>query len=113
MIEAGVRLEVLTDHFPPGTADVNWIPVVATRRWIALTHDARIRYNSPERNAIMDSGLRVIVIRSGSARADMATVFLDLRDQIYEFVRENPAPFIARLYRDRIEMWLSRGDWAP
>ena len=25
----------------------------------------------------------------------------------------NPAPFIARLYRNRIEMWLSRDDWTP
>lgn len=87
LIEAGVPVEVLTDHFPPGTADVNWIPVVAARRWIALTHDARIRYNSNERDAIMESGLRVIVIRSGSARADMAKAFLDLRDQIYDFVQ--------------------------
>ena len=61
----------------------------------------------------MDSGLRVIVIRSGSRRAEMAQIFLNMREQIIEFLRQNPAPFIARLYRDRIEMWLSLDNWTP
>ena len=61
----------------------------------------------------MESGLQVIVIRSGNRRAEMAQIFLNLREPIIEFLRQNPAPFIARLYRDRIEMWLSRDDWIP
>ena len=60
----------------------------------------------------MQSGLRVIVIRSGSTRGDMARTFLNLRDQIYDFLRQHRAPFIARLYHNRIEMWLSRADRA-
>ena len=108
--DAGVRVEALTNHFPAGTNDVDWIPMVAQREWVVLTHDRNMRYNTPERNSIMQSRLRVIVIRGGSTRAEMAGIFLNLRDQIYDFVRQHPAPFIARLYHNRIEMWLSQDD---
>lgn len=106
-------MEVLADHFPNGTDDVSWIPIVAQHGWVALTHDLRVRYNEIERDAIMASGLRVIVIRSGTTHAEMARIFLDLREQIIDFLRQHPPPFITRLYRDRIEMWLSRDDWTP
>lgn len=113
MREAGIKVEVLIDHFPPGTRDIHWIPVIARRGWVTLTHDLNLRYNAPERDAIMRSGLRVIVIRSGSTRAQMAQIFLDLREPILDFLQQHPAPFISRLYHDRIEMWLSRDDWMP
>ena len=106
-------MEILTNHFPSGTDDVFWIPIVAQHGWVALTHDLRVRYNKIERDAIMGSELRLIVIRSGSTHAEMAQIFLNLREQIMDFLQQNPAPFIARLYRDRIEMWLSRDDWTP
>lgn len=108
--DAGVRVEALTNHFPAGTNDVDWIPVVAQREWVVLTHDRNMRYNTPERNSIMQSRLRVIVIRGGSTRAEMAKIFLNLHEQIIDFLEQNPAPFIARLYHNRIEMWLSQDD---
>jgi hypothetical protein len=111
--EAGLNVETLTSHFHAGTSDVHWIPVVARREWVVLTHDLNMRYNASERDTIMHSQSRVIVIRSGSTRADMAQIFLNLREQIIDFLRQNPAPFIARLYRDRIEMWLSLDNWMP
>lgn len=106
-------MEILANHFPIGTHDVFWIPVVAQHGWVALTHDFHVRYNAVEREVIMASGLRVIVIRSGSTHAEMARIFLDLREQIIHFLQQHPAPFIARLYRDRIELWLGRDDLTP
>ena len=61
----------------------------------------------------MNSGARIIVISSRTARAEMARIFVELHDLILGFLRENQPPFIARLYRDRIEMWLSRDDLTP
>lgn len=61
----------------------------------------------------MRSGARIIVISSGTARAEMARIFLELHDQILRFLHENEPPFIARLYRDRIEVWLSQNDLKP
>ena len=109
--DADIQLEKLLDHFPSGTPDAEWIPQVAHRGWVALTHDRRIRYNRRNRDAAMNSGARIIVISSGTARAEMARIFVELHDQILGFLRENRPPFIARLYHDRIEMWLSRDNW--
>ena len=106
-------MEKLLDHFVSGTPDAEWIPQIAQRGWVTLTHDRRIRYNRRNRDAAMSSGARIIVISSGNARAEMAQIFLNLREQITDFLQQNSAPFIARLYRDRIEMWLSRDDWTP
>ena len=80
---------------------------------MVITHDRDIRYNRQERDAVMHHGGRVIIIRASGTRAEMAHNFLNLRDQIVDFIRRNPAPFIARLYRDRIEMWLGRDDLTP
>ena len=60
----------------------------------------------------MQHGGRVSIVRANGTRAEMAQIFLNLREQIISFLSQNPAPFRARLYRDCIEMWLSRDDWA-
>ena len=111
--DVGVPLEILSDHYAHGAPDTDWIPSVAQRGWVIITHDRDIRYNRRERDAVMQHGGRAIIIRASGTRAEMAQIFVSLREQIMDFLYRNPAPFIARLYRDRIEMWLSRDDWAP
>ena len=111
--DAGVNLEILLDHYAHGTPDADWIPYVAGRGWVIITHDRDIRYNREERDAVMEHGGRVIIVRASGTRADMAQIFLNLREQIIDFLRRNPAPFIARLYHDHIEMWLNRDNWTP
>ena len=110
ILNDAIQLEKLLDHFPSGTPDAEWIPEVSQRGWVALTHDRRIRYNRRNRDAAMNSGARIIVVSSGTTRAEMARIFLGLHDQILRFLHENESPFIARLYRDRIEMWLNLDD---
>lgn len=39
----GWSVELLTDHFAPGTPDTSWIPEVAQRGWVIVTRDRRIR----------------------------------------------------------------------
>ena len=106
-------LEILLDNFPSGTPDAEWIPEISRRGWVALTHDRRIRYNRLERDTIMRSGARVIVISSGNTRAEMAGILLEMHEKVLDFLRENEPPFIARLYRNRIAMWLSHDNWVP
>ena len=110
---AGVTLETLSEHYALGIRDTDWIPSVAQRGWVIITHDRDIRYNQRERDAVMQHGGRAIIIRASGTRAEIAQIFVGLREQVTNFLRQNPAPFIARLYRDRIEMWLSRDDWTP
>ena len=107
---AGVNLEVFLDHFPSGTPDVDWIPPAAQHGWIVLTNDVRLRYNPSEREAIAGSNGAIIILASDYTHQQLAENFLAARELIIDFVRSNRPPFIARLYRGRIEMWLSRDD---
>ena len=118
MRAAGVRLEIFYDHFASGVPgsgvpDTEWTPAVAQRGWIALTTDVRLRYNRRERDTIMGAGLGIIVLVSGHTHLEKAEIFLRSRRRIVNFIRQNEPPFIARLYRDRIELWLDRNKWTP
>ena len=110
---AGVNLEILLYHFAGSTDDIHWIPIVANRGWVILTHDKNIRYNKLERNTVMQSGSRMIVIRGGADHNEMAQMFLDRRNEIIEFLQQNSGPFIAKLNRDKIETWLDMNNWTP
>lgn len=85
---------------------------MAQRGWIALTNDVRLRYNPGEKEAVMQSNAAIIILASDYTHQQLAENFLGTRELIVHFVRSNQPPFIARLYRDRIEMWLSRNDLA-
>lgn len=86
---------------------------MAQRGWIALTNDVRLRYNPSERGAIAGSNSAIIILASDYTHQQLAANFLAARELTLSFVRSNKPPFIARLYRDRIEMWLSRDDLVP
>ena len=113
LLADGVLLETFFAHFQPGIPDTEWIPAVAARGWVVLTNDARLRYNPIERDTIMGSNAAVIILAGGYTHSEMAEMFLSARNSVLDFLRQYQPPFIARLYRDRIEMWLSRDDWTP
>jgi hypothetical protein len=56
----GVRIERHAQHFPDNTPDEEWLPVVAARHWVALSNNLQIARRPVERDAVMDSGLRLI-----------------------------------------------------
>ena len=60
--DRGHRAEVHDDHFAQGTTDVEWIPVVAKKQWIAVSMDDRIRYNPVEQAMVFGSGLRLLLL---------------------------------------------------
>ncbi len=92
---------------------MDWIPSVAQNGWITLTNDVRLRYNPGEKEAVMQSNAAIIILASDYTHPQLAENFLAARASIINFVRSNRPPFIARLYRDRIEMWLSQDDLTP
>ena len=104
-------MEILLDHFLGGTPDIDWIPAVAQRGWIVLTHNKRMRHNRLERDMIMSSGSRVIVISTGNTRAEMAEILLTSRARVLEFILRHEPPLVARLYRNSIELWLDLETW--
>ena len=61
----------------------------------------------------MRSSAAVLILVSSHAHPELANYFLACRELIVNFLRNHGTPFIARLYRNRIEAWLSWDDWTP
>lgn len=119
LIEAGLRVERHSDHFADNAADEMWIPQIAARNWVAITHDRRIRYKPNEKEAVLNSGLALLVVIGAAPYPDLARNFVNSISRIEAFLTRNSPPLIARVYRaseserkrnpaapGRIEMWI-------
>lgn len=98
--DASIPFERHTDHFPRGLPDAEWIPVVAARGWIVLTADARIRYNSLERDAVKAHGLRLFYFaRNDFSGAEMGTILRAALSRIIKVCETEQPPFVASINR--------------
>jgi predicted nuclease of predicted toxin-antitoxin system len=105
--QLGISVECHDSHFPKEAQDTEWMPEVGKRGWIVLTKDARIGKRTLEKIAVTRAGIRMFVLASQNlSGADMAAAFQKAIEAMQSFARENPAPFIAKVYRDgRVEEW--------
>ena len=97
--EAGLEVTAHDDLFRPMTADVEWIPVIAERGMIAVTHDARIRYKPNELEKVRSSGLRLLVMQGAAPFPELAENFARLITRVEFFVSGRAGPWIAKVYR--------------
>ncbi len=96
---AGITVEAHDDHFDKGALDVEWLPEVGKKGWVVLTKDANIGKRSLEKIAFT-------LVSQNLSGADMIAIFQKAIVPMQEFVRQHPAPFIAKIYRDgSIDMW--------
>lgn len=111
----GLRVEIHDDHYPAAEkpADNVWLTLVAQRGWIAVSHDANIRYTSRSREAIIQHKARLIIVKGHARSVDLAENFVLTVGAIRRFIGNHSAPWIAKLYRHpddpsrpgRIERW--------
>lgn len=114
----GLSVERHTDHFAHDTPDAQWLKTVASRGWVAVTHDKRIRYKPNELAAVMDNQLPLLVVVGDAPFADLANAFVKTSEKIIAFLTSHQPPFIAKVYRPtpsevaknaaaigRIELW--------
>lgn len=119
VLAAGMVVESHADHFAHDTPDSDWIPIVSQRGWVILTRDRRMRYKPAEREAILRSGARVLILVGKVTHRELAINCVRSRARIESFIARNTAPFIARIYRPspaevkrdaeapgRVERWL-------
>lgn len=109
---AGVQVEIHDDHFPAGATDQEWIPQVGRKGWIVLTKDQRIAYNALERQAVARVGIRMFTLSSGNVSGkDTAIAFRKALNPMLKFISKNPAPFIAKVYKDgSVKPWKNAND---
>ncbi len=98
---AGWVIEVHDDHFEQTTKDVELLPSVASRGWVFLTQDARIRYRTREAEALRKAGLKAFVVASGNLTAEQtAAILAKARKRIERAAESETAPFIYRVAKD-------------
>lgn len=105
--EAGIAHETHTAHFKEGTLDVEWLPEVGRRGWIAITKDARIRYNPLEIETLRNARVGAFVLSSDNLTGpEIAAALIAALPAIEAFVLANTKPFIGKFYKDgRVVGW--------
>ena len=115
---AGLTVERHRDHFAQDCADEIWLRSIGERRWVALTHDRRIRCKPNELNAVMRNRVALLVIIGHAPFPDLARAFVSTLPRIRRFLARHRAPFIGKVYRPtrseqarnpsapgRVELW--------
>ena len=116
--DAGIAVERHADHFVPDCADEVWLEEIGRRGWIAITHDARIRYKPNELAAVMAHRVPLLVIIGDAPYPQLAKCFVATFPRILSFLERHEPPFIAKVYRPapadvakdrmapgRVELW--------
>jgi hypothetical protein len=116
--DTGLQVERHADHFPPGCPDDVWLKEAASRGWVALTHDRRIRYKPNELAAVIGHRVSLLVIVGQAPHADLAKSFVATLDRVLAFIADHPPPVIGKVYRPspsevsknpnapgRVELW--------
>lgn len=97
--EAGILVERHADHFAPDERDEVWLTEVAARRWVALTHDRRIRYEPNKLAAARRARARLLILVGKASTRDLAQNFVNTVERVEAFLDGRDPPFIAKVYR--------------
>jgi len=107
--QAGERVEVHDDHFPPDAKDVDWLSTVGNSGWIVFTKDDRIRYRTLERLALTQAGVRAFILTGKDLRGEeMAQIFIKALAKIKRFIAKHAPPFIAKVTKGGAVEMLSK-----
>lgn len=74
--EAGLTVERHADHFVADTPDEQWLEAIGRHRWIAITHDGRIRYKPNELSAVMRHRVPLLVVIGHAPYPELAQAFV-------------------------------------
>ena len=77
--DAGLPVERHRDHFEADASDEQWLAFVGAKRWVALTHNSRIRYTPNEKHAVIAHGVRLLVIIGQAPYPELARSFVATR----------------------------------
>jgi hypothetical protein len=95
---AGEHVEVHDDHFGQRTPDMEWLPAIAQRNWIAITKDTATRFNELMILAATNVRVAAFILGRSDATGDrMAGALLGALPSIKTALRRFPLPIIARV----------------
>jgi hypothetical protein len=118
---AGCLVERHDDHFGPLTPDETWLPFVAKKGWIALSHNKKMRRVAFQRDIAMRSGLALFFLIGKNHDDYMRNLIVTL-PRVISFRESHDPPFIAHIVRPepkfpvgsrpgRVDMVLTKEQW--
>ena len=96
---AGITVHKHSNYFAADTPDEDWLKVVGQRGWVAITHDARIRYKPNELAAVKRNSVMLLVMVGNAPFPILAKHFVDTVSRIETFLSGHKPPFVAKIYR--------------
>lgn len=97
---AAIPVERHLKHFPAGTPDEVWLPVVGKNGWVLLTTDARIRYRANEKRAEKENGVRMFYFSTNQLSGrQMATALEKALPRILRIYSGQKPPYCAAITR--------------
>lgn len=100
VVPDALRRALLPDEhlemLPPGTADVDWIPLAHRGGWVCLTKDRALQRRPNELNALLAAELAVCVVGEARGEAQAARIVQSL-PTIRRAMRSRDVPLIARV----------------
>lgn len=99
LVAAGLQVRRHRDHFPPDCPDELWLETVGKEKWIAVSHDARIRYKPNELAAVIRHRVRLLIVIGKAPFPKLAKHFVATAPKIIDFEKQHEAPWIAKVYR--------------
>jgi predicted nuclease of predicted toxin-antitoxin system len=103
--ETGLNVEFHSEHFKDDADDPAWISEVGRRGWIILTKDKAIQRIPAELQAVKAAKVRMFSLPSGNMTGEeMAKLFIKSLSLMARFLKDHPAPFIARLTQSGVKL---------
>lgn len=124
--EAGVEVEMHSDHFNHDAKDEFWITEAGRRGWFCVSRNKDIRYKKNQTEAVMRAKVGLfLLIGPKATHPKLAENFIITFSKIERFAEKNKRPFIARIYRatkkhssartkqesGRVKLWLNYEQW--
>ncbi|TXH50279.1 MAG: hypothetical protein E6Q97_20835 [Desulfurellales bacterium] len=98
--QSGLKVELHGSHFPRGTADDQWLPVVGNREWILLTQDTSIRRRKNEIEALLFYKVRAFFVPAKNLRGEeIGALIVSAAPKIHRTVKQHRPPIVALIQR--------------
>lgn len=98
LANAAVQVERHLDHFPRGTPDEDWLPLVGVNGWALLTTDKRIRYRTNEKQAVIKHNVRMFYFSKNDLSGEQTASALEKAlPKIQKICARQQPPFFAAI----------------
>ena len=98
LIEAGLRVECLGDHFPRSTPDHEWLRFCGQREWVGVTHDKSIRLDERSMVALAQGEAQIATLIGVWTHTALGVNLVNSIFVVERHLRREPAPCVVKVH---------------